>query len=534
MPISDGNRRSAGGVPTTTPEPSGTADRGRWWVLVTMTGSLSMILIDQTVVSVALPTMQRDLGLSQAGVQWVVNAYLLAIAVLVALGGRIGDLIGNERTFRIGALVFVAASAACGLAQSDSWIIVARAVEGAGAALMTPASGAIVMNAFAPGERGRAMGIYSGVSMVFLALGPLIGGLLTEGLTWRAVFYVNLPIGVAMLALAHVTMPRRAAARAQGTIDWVGVPLLIGGLGALVLGLMQSRSWGWGSPAVISLLAAAAVLLPVFVIWELRAREPLVALRLFRSGNFSADNGVLAAVQFALMGVSVFGAIWVQDVLGFGAIGAGLSLLPLTLPLLVLAVTSGRLYDRVGPRVPVAAGAALVALGLGWDAAMLHRLSYAWIVPGYVAMGVGLALIMTPASTDAMNVADPALRGQASGVVQTMRQVGGTVGIAVLGTLIAHVQFAQLSDWVAADPSARMQDVSQFETLLAQPDAAQASANSVAPGVIDALRDAVTSAIASAYWVSAAVLALAGLLALLVLRRVRAADADGAVAGPVA
>ncbi|HWV86526.1 MAG TPA: DHA2 family efflux MFS transporter permease subunit [Capillimicrobium sp.] len=503
----------------------------RWWVLVTMTGSLSMILIDQTVVSVALPTMQDELGLSTTGVQWVVNAYLLAIAVLVALGGRIGDLIGNERVFRIGAIVFVLASAACGLAQNEAWIIVARAVEGAGAALMTPSSGAIVMNAFSSDERGKAMGIYTGVSMVFLALGPLIGGALVEGIGWEAVFYVNLPVGTAMLVLAHITMPReRAPAPAGGRVDWPGVPLLIVGVGALVLGLMQSRAWGWDSPAVISLLIAAAVVLPLFVLWELRAREPLVQLRLFKSRNFSADNLVLAVVQFGTIGVSVFGAIWVQDVLGFGPITAGLSLLPLTIPLLLLAPATGKLYDRIGPRAPVAAGAFLVGVAFAWSAAVLHELSYGWIVPGYVLMGIGLALVMTPASTDAMNVADPALRGQASGVIQTMRQVGGTIGIAVLGTIISNVQHTQVSDWVAADPS-RAADISQIQTVLANPDADPSSAAD--PAVVEMLRDAVTTAISSAYWVAAGFLLAAAIVAALVLRHVRAADASADDVVPV-
>lgn len=333
-----------------------TEENRRWWILITMTGSLSMMLIDQTVVSVALPTMQRDLDLTTTGVQWVVNAYLLSIAVFVALGGRAGDILGNVRIFRLGALMFVVSSAACGFAQSETWIIVARALQGIGAAMMTPASGAIVINSFGPGERGRAMGVYAGVSMLFLALGPLIGGLLVQSVSWRAVFFVNLPVGIAMLALAQVTM--RPDRPQGGRVDWVGAPLIVFGIGALVLALMQSRAWGWGSTAVIGLLVAAAVLIPATIAWELRQREPLVQLRLFANSNFRGDNVALAAIQFAITGVSVFGAIWVQDVLGFDAIEAGLSLLPLTIPLLLIAPRIGVVYDRIGPRLPVAAGAA--------------------------------------------------------------------------------------------------------------------------------------------------------------------------------
>ena len=178
-----------------------------------MTGALSMIMIDQTVVSVALPTMQHDLGLSTSGVQWVVNAYLLVLAVLVALGGRVADLLGAERTFRAGAALFVLASALCGLASSEAWIIAARGLQGVGAAMLVPSTGALIINAFGPQERGKAMGIYTGVSMVFLALGPLVGGLLTQGVSWRAVFYINLPIGVLIVAAAYFTLPRRPRPR---------------------------------------------------------------------------------------------------------------------------------------------------------------------------------------------------------------------------------------------------------------------------------------------------------------------------------
>ncbi|MDO8213825.1 DHA2 family efflux MFS transporter permease subunit [Conexibacter sp. CPCC 206217] len=505
-----------------------TEENRRWWILITMTGSLSMILIDQTVVSVALPTMQRDLGLSTTGVQWVVNAYLLAIAVFVALGGRAGDILGNVRVFRVGALTFVLASAACGFAQSETWIIVARAIQGIGAAMMTPASGAIVINSFGPRERGRAMGVYAGVSMIFLALGPLIGGLLVQGVTWRAVFFVNLPVGLVMLVLAQTTL--RPDRPQGGSVDWVAAPLIVFGIGSLVLALMQSRTWGWGSPQTVGLLIAAALLIPATILWELRQTAPLVQLRLFANHNFTADNTVLAAVQFGLTGVSVFGAIWVQDVLGFGPIEAGLSLLPLTLPLLVIAPRSGALYDRIGPRLPVATGAGLVAIALIWNAAAMSKLSYPWIVPGYLLMGIGLALVMGPANTDAMNAAPAALRGQASGVIQTMRQVGATLGIALMGTVVANVQLSQVQDVIAQQrvPAA---DVSQLEAALNSSGGAAGSggpsAADIPPALAHDLREAATTATSSAYYVAAGVLLLATVLAALMLRRQRAADADG-------
>jgi EmrB/QacA subfamily drug resistance transporter len=346
----------------------------RWWVLATMTGSLSMVLIDETVVSVALPTIQRDLDTSQTGLQWVVNAYLLALAAFVAVGGRLAEMFGPGRVFRIGAVVFLAASAACGFAPTEAALIAARAVQGVGAALMIPPSGAIVVNAFGVSERGRAMGIYAGVSMIFLALGPLLGGVLTEGWTWRAVFWINLPVGLAMLALAHVSLPRDE--REDARLDWGGALTLVPALVMTVLALMQAQTWGWESPATLGLLAAGAVLLVAFVLVERRARAPLIALGLFTSRNFSVDNSVLALVQFALTGLTVFGAIYVQDLLGFGPIAAGLSLLPLTVPLLLLAPRAGRVYDRIGPRLLVGAGAGLLAISLSWSALVLDQLEY--------------------------------------------------------------------------------------------------------------------------------------------------------------
>jgi EmrB/QacA subfamily drug resistance transporter len=439
-----------------------------------MTGSLSMVLIDETVVSVALPTIQRDLHTTEAGLQWVVNAYLLALAAFVAVGGRLGEMYGQARIFRIGVAVFLAASAACGFAPTEELLITARAVQGVGAALMIPATGAIVVNAFGVGERGRAMGIYAGVSMIFLALGPLVGGVLTEGITWRAVFWVNLPVGLVMLALSLVTLEHDRPEE-DARIDWGGALTLVPALVAIVLALMQAQTWGWESAATIALLAGGAVLLVAFVLVERRVRQPLIALGLFRSRNFTVDNAVLGLVQFALTGMTVFGAIYVQDLLGFGPIAAGLSLLPLTVPLLVLAPRTGRLYDRVGPRLLVGAGAAVLAVSLAWTALVLDQLSYGWLVAPYILAGVGLAMIMTPASTDAMNTAPAALRGEASGVMQTVRQVGGTVGLALMGT-------------------------------------AAASADNLVDGT------------EAAYWVGTAAIGIGAVAGLLLLRHVRAAD----------
>ena len=454
----------------------------------------------------------------------MVNAYLLALAAFVATGGRLGEMFGQARIFRIGAIVFVAASVACGLATSDVWIISTRAVQGVGAALMIPPSGVLVINAFTVRERGRAMGVYAGISMLGLALGPLIGGLLTQGITWRAVFWINLPVGLAMLAIARLSLPRDRPDRGA-RFDWGGALTLVPGLGLVVLALMQAQTWGWGSATTLVLLACGAVLVAAFLAIEMRTRSPLIQLGLFRSRNFTIDNSVLALVQFALTGLSVFGAIYVQELLGFGPIDAGLSLLPLTLALLVLAPVAGRLYDRLGPRGLVAVGATCIGAALIWLGLVLDQFAYGWMVAPYVLAGVGLALVMTPASTDAMNTAPAAYRGEASGVMQTVRQVGGTVGLAIMATVVATVESDKLTDFavrVRATPEQR----ELFGHALAEAQGNPSALRGVPDGAIDAAEDALTSGIRASFLVAGAVVLVGALIAGLLLRRVRAADAE--------
>ena len=507
-----------------------------WWVLIAMTGSLSMVLLDQTVVSVALPSIQRDLDLSQTQLQWVVNAYLLAIAALVAVGGRLSDMVDRVKVFLLGVVVFAATSALAGVAIDEAWILIARGIQGVGAALMIPASAALVVNAFPVEGRGRAMGIYAGVSMIFLSLGPLVGGLLTEW-TWRAVFWINVPVAIVTVL---TTLAARPDGRVRGgqRLDVPGLVALVLGLVAVVLALMQSSVWGWGDPLTWGLLLAGGVLLVLFLLLEPRVRQPLVELRLFRDRNFAADNATLFCIQFGLIGLTVFGAIYVQDILRFSAIEAGLSLLALTLPLLVVAPRAGGLYDRLGPRLLVGAGAALVAGSFLWCGALLDRLSYPWLVPGYIVMGVGIGLVMGPTNTDAMNTAPRALRGQASGVVQTVRQVGGTIGLAIMGTIVVNVQHSKLDDFlVGHGASAAL--VSKIENVLAQDAGDQRAAAQAVPAaerseVLDGVRDAVVSGITWAYYIGGAVMAIAAVLAFVVLRHERFEEADEVTAAPAA
>lgn len=508
---------------------SGEGARNKWLVLIAMTGTLSMIMLDATVVSVALPSIQASLDLTQTQVQWVVNAYLLSLAALVAFGGRLADIFNRVHVLVVGIVIFTIASATAGLAQDEVMIIASRAVQGFGAALMMPPSQTLALNAFPASERGKAMGIYAGVSSVFLSLGPLIGGAFTE-VSWRWVFLINLPLGVLTLLMVFRSRPDGRVASAQ-RMDWPGAFTLVPGLVAIVLALMQSTTWGWSSPLTIGLLVAGALLVLAFIAIELGVNEPLIELRLFASRNFSADTAVLALVFFGLMGITVFGAIYVQDMLGFSPIEAGLSMLPLTLPLLIMAPLSGRLYDKIGPRALTTVGASLVAMGFVWTAAFLDEFDYTILVPAYVVMGVGLGLVMSPTNTDALNTAPAQHRGQASGVISTARQVGSTFGIAIGGTIVATISNNRIVSFLEGEGESPEQAES-LERVLAESEGSQAAITGSIPAaeqeaILNATRDGITDGIAGAYWVSAGVVFLAAIIAVVFLRREHAADEEG-------
>lgn len=408
-----------------------------------------MIMMDTTVVGVALPAIGRDLGLSESGLAWVVNGYLLALASLIAIGGRLGDLIGKPTAFRIGVVVFAAASALCGLATSGPMLIGARVLQAVGAVLMQPASSAIVVSTAEPGREGRAMGIYIGISMLGLVAGPVIGGVLATHAGWSWIFFVNLPI--AAIALVMTTIARPPALRdPEGGLDLPSVVMLVVALPLGVGAIQQLGDWGLADRRTIAGLVAGAAGLVFFVRRQMRLERPLVHLELFRDRGFLADAAMLGLMQFALTGTVIHLSILTQATWGFDPQQAGLATLPLVLPVLVLVHVAGRRYDRLGVRplaVPASLVAALAVAGLGLGAI---QGSIVVVMAAMVALGVSIPFVNMPANTDGMRRIGVERRGLASGLLQTVRMTGSALGIAVTASVAARFETAS-AEVVALD-----------------------------------------------------------------------------------
>jgi EmrB/QacA subfamily drug resistance transporter len=413
----------------------------KWLILVAMTGAMSMVLLDQTVLTTALPTMTRELPLNPSGQQWVVNSYALAMAALVAFGGRLGDALGRVGAFRLGVIVFFLASVACGLTPSGPngqyLMIGARAIQGVGAAFMVPVSAAIVIAAFPPLERGRAIAIYAGISQIFLAAGPLLGGVLTEYVSWRAAFWINVPVGLAALVLVRVARPPNP--KSPTRLSMRDLFLMASGIGITVFAVEQSSEWGWGSAKTLGSLALGLALTTTFVLIQLRVTDPLINVRLFASRPFLGDTVSMGLVSMAMLGIVLFSTLYGQDLLNFSPVIGGLSRLPLIIAIAITAQIGGRWYDRSGVRAPTITGAAIGLLGvIMWALAMPH-LTYWWQVPGMIVTGFGVGLTSSPTNTDSIVRVTPADRGQASGIGGTVRQLGGTLGLAIVGAVVLGI-----------------------------------------------------------------------------------------------
>ncbi len=408
-------------------------------VLVAMVFAVGMTFIDQTIVAIAIPKIQQELSLSATGSQWVINGYLLALSALFALGGKLGDARGRRRMVLLGVTGFAITSAACGFTPKGSaaqtWIIGFRVLQGASAALLFPAAVGIVVAAFPLRERGRAMAIFFGIAGGLTAIGPIAGGYLTQW-TWRSIFWINVP--VAIIALVLTLRNCEETEIESSPLDYRGTVLITGAMGLLVLGFEQSSVWGWSSPATWGTIVVGALLMLAFIRWELYTPDPLIRLRIFADRGFAADTAVLGMMSVVFVPFFFFASVYSQVSLGKTSSQAGLYLLYFFLGYVVASQIGGRILDRRGARPAIVFGCAISAVGFFLLAGKLTDLSLSqqWVY--VVIAGAGIGLMLTPASTDAVNRAPSTSYSEATGITQTARNFGASLGLAILGTVLVH------------------------------------------------------------------------------------------------
>ena len=411
-------------------------ERRKWWTLAAVSFGLFMIMLDNTVVNVALPSVQKDLGVGLSELQWIVTGYALSFAALMLIGGKLADAYGRRLIFVVGIVVFTAASLWCGLAASGDMLIAARVVQGAGAALMNPATLSIIAATFAAKERGMAIGIWAGVSALALAIGPLVGGLLTEHLSWHWIFFVNVPVGVLAIAASYLFITE-SKDETHTSLDMPGLGTSALGLFALTYGLIEANTYGWSSARIVGSFVIAAVSLVSFVVIERRRRAPMLDLSLFRSGTYAGANIAMLLVALAMFGVFFFVSLYMQNVLGYSAVQAGAAFLPLTVLIILIAPIAGKASDRFGSRWLMTIGMVLLGVQLLYLSQLGINSNFWDLLPGFLVGGLGMALTMTPTAAAATRAVPVHKSGVGSAVLNAMRQVGGSVGIALMGAIVA-------------------------------------------------------------------------------------------------
>ncbi len=421
-------------------------------ILAAMIFAVAMTFIDMTIVAIAVPSLQEDLSLSSTGVQWIVNGYLLSLAALFAFGGRLADIAGHRSMVVLGVIVFATASALCGAtptgALDEAWIVTFRVIQGAGAAIMFPAALAIVLGAFPVRERGRAMALFFAITGGLTAIGPLAGGYLVE-VSWRAIFWVNIPVAIIALILTAISKP--ANEKHPAPLDYRGTVLVSGGMGLAVLGLQQSSVWGWGSPITWVCIAAGLALLAAFVAYELRIENPLIQVRTFADRAFAVDNAVLFLLMIPFVPLFFFASMYAQVALGESASETGLYLLIFFAGFALASQWGGRILNRVGARRSVVLGCAVAAVGFYLWAGSLTDLSVGAQWQYIVLTGAGVGLVLAPANTDALNRVPASRYGEATGITQTVRNFGSSLGMAVLGTILILENKANLESTLGAE-----------------------------------------------------------------------------------
>jgi EmrB/QacA subfamily drug resistance transporter len=433
-----------------------TAGRSRNLILAAMIFAVAMTFIDQTIVSIAAPEIQKQLGLTNTGTQWAINAYLLSLAALFAFGGRLADTVGHRKMVTLGVVIFAGASALCGLTPkgslAEAWIVTFRVLQGAGGAIMFPAALAIVVQTFALRERGRALAIFFGIAGGLTAIGPILGGYLTQW-TWRAIFWVNIP--VAIIALLLIVVSRPVTVHRPARMDYRGLVLIASGVALSVFGFQQSSIWGWSNPGTWACIIGGAALLVVFYFVELRTDSPLIEVHIFRIRPFLVENIVLGIAMLVFVPVFFFASEYAQLALGKTPSEAGLFLLYFFIGFVVAAQIGGRMLDRVGAKRPVVLGCILGALGFWLWAGKVTSLDFSSQQVDIILAGAGMGFMLGPASTDAVNRASRLTYGEATGITQTVRNYAASLGLAILGTILvsqlrSHVVTSLISRGVSS------------------------------------------------------------------------------------
>jgi EmrB/QacA subfamily drug resistance transporter len=409
----------------------------KWWTLIAVSVAIFMLLLDITVVNVALPDIQRSLHSSFQDLQWVVNAYSLTLAAFLLTAGALADRFGRRMVFVTGLVVFTLSSAACGLAGSPLALNLARAVQGAGGAMMFATSLALIAGAFHGKERGLAFGVYGGVIGGAVAVGPIVGGVITSGIGWEWIFFVNVPIGIAAVALTLTQVAESRDPNARG-VDWLGLVTFSGSLFLLVFALIQGNEKGWGSARILGFLIGSAVLIVLFVVVERRQERPMLDLTLFQKPAFAGASIVAFAISSSMFSMFLYLTLYIQDVLGYTPLQAGLRFLPITLLSFFVAPLSGRLSVRVPIRLLLGCGLILVGIGLLTMTAVDASSDWTVLIPGFILAGAGIGLINPPLASTAVGVVHHSRSGMASGINNTFRQVGIATGIAGLGAIFQH------------------------------------------------------------------------------------------------
>ncbi len=407
----------------------------KWWLLFVTTSATSLVMLENTILPVALPTMHREINLSEVGLLWVINSYLLALSALLLVGGRLSDLFGKKITFMWGLVLFGLGSVLAALSSSAWPLMLGRILQGAGGALSVPATGALLIEAFPDGQRAKAIGINSGISSIFLILGPAVGGFLTEYVSWRGIFWINIPLVIFGLVMGQIILAK--GKKIKEPFHFTGSFVMLFAVSTLVVALMEANSWGWSSPLTLGLLIASPFLFALFVWISLSVDHPLIDFRFFKKKKFTAAN-ISFFISQAIISVTVLWAIFFQQELGFTAAKAGLLIFIATLPVFFMAPVGGFFSDRFGPRYPLLAGYVILFFSLVW----LHytvKLDLVWLLPGLLAFGCGLPMILSPSFVLALSDVPAEKLGSASGICTETRQLASTIGIAIMTALYQGV-----------------------------------------------------------------------------------------------